>query len=162
MKNETSKGGADEFIAHQPGEEDVEKKNTKALTQTGFPKAALLLVDAVKKNRACQKFIRRKMINIEAKIEVNKDLRDRVKCLINYQLGCRRSFGKSLCQKVDPRVRLISSKKQSIQPAKVMTSVFTAVYCMLDDIYNHLMIYRALVPSVVDLAICSLKTVHSY
>lgn len=118
MKNEASKGGDDEFIAHRPGEEDVQKKNTNANTQTGFPKAALLLVDALKKNRACQKFIRRKMINIEAKIEVNKDLRDRVKCLTDYQLSCRRSFGKVLCQKVDPRVRLISSQKQSAQSAK--------------------------------------------
>ncbi|XBI22602.1 hypothetical protein VPH35_063604 [Triticum aestivum] len=118
MKNEASKGGDDEFIAHRPGEEDVQSKNTKALTQTGFPKAALLLVDALKKNRACQKFIRRKMINIEAKIEVNKDLRDRVKCLMDYQLSCRRSFSNFLCQKVDPRVRLISSEKQSAQSAK--------------------------------------------
>ncbi|KAM0848880.1 hypothetical protein ACQ4PT_054083 [Festuca glaucescens] len=118
MKNETAKGGDDGFIAHQPGEEDVVKQNSKALSQTGFPKAALLLVDALKKNRACQKFIRRKMINIEAKIEVNKDLRDRVKCLMDYQLGCRRSFGKFLCQKVDPRVRLISSRKQSAQSEK--------------------------------------------
>uniref|UniRef100_M8B0J4 Myb-like protein L n=1 Tax=Aegilops tauschii TaxID=37682 RepID=M8B0J4_AEGTA len=118
MKNEASKGGDDEFIAHQPGEEDVQKKNMNANTQTGFPKAALLLVDALKKNRACQKFIRRKMINIEAKIEVNKDLRDRVKCLMDYQYSCRRSFGKVLCQKVDPRVRLISSQKQSAQSAK--------------------------------------------
>ncbi|CAM0905289.1 unnamed protein product [Alopecurus aequalis] len=117
MKNETAKGGDDEFIAHQPGEEDVTKQISNALTKTGFPKAALLLVDALKKNRACQKFIRRKMINIEAKIEVNKDLRDRVKCLMDYQLSCKRSFGKFLCQKVDPRVRLISSQKLSAQSA---------------------------------------------
>ncbi|KAE8792309.1 Myb-like protein L [Hordeum vulgare] len=118
MKNEASKGGDDEFIAHRPGEEGVQKKNTNANTQTGFPKAALLLVDALKKNRACQKFIRGKMINIEAKIEVNKDLRDRVKCLMDYQVSCRRSFGKDLCQKVDPRVRLISSQKQRAQSTK--------------------------------------------
>uniref|UniRef100_A0ACD5UZL8 Uncharacterized protein n=1 Tax=Avena sativa TaxID=4498 RepID=A0ACD5UZL8_AVESA len=118
MKNERAKGGDDGFFAHQPGEEDVVKKNSKALTKTGFPKAALLLVDALKKNRACQKFIRRKMINIEAKIEVNKDLRDRVKCLMDYQLSCKRSFGKILCQKVDPRVRLISSKRPSAQSTK--------------------------------------------
>ncbi|KAM0846709.1 hypothetical protein ACQ4PT_055475 [Festuca glaucescens] len=118
LKNETAKGGDDGFTAHQPGEEDVVKQNSKALSQTRFPKAAMLLVNALKKNRACQKFIRRKMINIEAKIEVNKDLRDRVKCLMDYQLGCKRSFGKFLCQKVDPRVRLISSRRQSAQPEK--------------------------------------------
>jgi myb proto-oncogene protein len=123
MKNETAKGGDDEFIAHQPGDEDVVKQNLNALTQDRFPKAALLLVDALKKNRACQKFIRRKMINIEAKIEVNKDLRDRVKCLMDYQLSCKRSFGKILCQKVDPRVRLISSRKQSAQSEKVILNI---------------------------------------
>ncbi|XP_014752712.1 uncharacterized protein LOC100828457 isoform X3 [Brachypodium distachyon] len=123
MKNETSKVGGDEFIAHQPGEEDVEKQNPKALNRARFPKAALLLVDALKKNRACQKLIRRKMINIEAKIEVNKDLRDRVKCLMDYQLGCRRSFGRFLCQKVDPRVRLISSRKPSLQSEKKMSAL---------------------------------------
>uniref|UniRef100_A0A0E0LGQ2 Myb-like domain-containing protein n=1 Tax=Oryza punctata TaxID=4537 RepID=A0A0E0LGQ2_ORYPU len=36
----------------------------------------LLLVDALKKNRACQKFIRRKMITIQANIEENKNLKD--------------------------------------------------------------------------------------
>lgn len=119
MKTEASKGGDRELIAHRPGEEfDGEKQNAKALSQTGFPKAALLLVDALKKNRACQKFIRRKMINIEAKIEENKDLRDRVKCLMDYQLSCRKSFGRILCQKEDPRVRLISSRKPSAQSSK--------------------------------------------
>jgi myb proto-oncogene protein len=118
LKNETAKGGDDGFTAHQPGEEDVVKQNS-----TGFPRAAMLLVNALKKNRAFQKFIRRKMISIEAKIEVNKDLRDRVKCLMDYQLGCKRSFGKFLCQKVDPRVRLISSRRQSIQPEKVIINI---------------------------------------
>ena len=137
MKNETAKGGGDEFIAYQPSEEDVMKQNSKSLTKTGFPKAALLLVDALKKNRACQKFIRRKMINIEAKIEVNKDLRDRVKCLMDYQLSCKRSFGKFLCQKLDPRVRLISSQKLSTQSATVIIniSIYSSVFFMLDDIH---------------------------
>jgi transcription factor MYB, plant len=76
-------------------------------------------VDALKKNRACQKLIRRKMVNIEAKIEENKDLRDRVKCLLGYQLSCRKSVSKFLCQKEDPRVRLISSRKPTAQGAKV-------------------------------------------
>ncbi|KAG8057365.1 hypothetical protein GUJ93_ZPchr0002g26426 [Zizania palustris] len=112
MKTEASKGGSDNLLASRLDEEfDSEKQNKKALTRTGFPKAALLLVDALKKNRACQKFIRRKMINIEAKIEENKDLRDRVKCLMDYQLSCRKAFGKLLCQKEDPRGRLISSQK---------------------------------------------------
>lgn len=150
MKTEASKGQDEELIAHRPGEQfDVEKQNAKALTRTGFPKAALLLVDALKTNRACQKFIRRKMINTEAKIEENKDLRGRVKCLMDYQLSCRKSFGRILCQKEDPRVRLISSRKPSARSAKVMTSIFTDMYWMLHDIGNCLRIYRPLGPSII-------------
>ncbi|KAL6647082.1 hypothetical protein ACP70R_014519 [Stipagrostis hirtigluma subsp. patula] len=115
-KPETSQG---DLFANGPDEElDVQKQNAKGSNQRGFPKAALLLVDALKKNRACQKFIRRKMINIETKLEENKDLRDRVKCLMGYQLSCRKSVGKILCQKEDPRVRLISSRKPSPQAEK--------------------------------------------
>ncbi|KAF0905587.1 hypothetical protein E2562_007380 [Oryza meyeriana var. granulata] len=118
-KTETSKGGSDDLFTNGLDEEfDVEKQNKEAITRTGFPKAALLLVEALKKNRACQKFIRRKMISIEAKIEENKDLRDRVKCLLDYQLSCRKAFGKILCQKEDPRVRLISSRKPCAQSGK--------------------------------------------
>ncbi|XP_062189465.1 uncharacterized protein LOC133892604 isoform X2 [Phragmites australis] len=119
LKSEASQGVHSELFADGPDEEfAVQKQNVKALNRTGFPKAALLLVDALKKNRACQKFIRRKMITIEAKIEENKDLRDRVKCLMGYQLSCRKSIGRFLCQKEDPRVRLISSRKPAQQCAK--------------------------------------------
>ncbi|XP_052163796.1 uncharacterized protein LOC127780863 isoform X1 [Oryza glaberrima] len=118
-KTEASKEGSGDIFGNELDEEfDVEKHNKEATTRTGFPKAALLLVDALKKNRACQKFIRRKMITIEAKIEENKDLRDRVKCLLDYQLSCRKAFGKILCQKEDPRVRLISSRKPCAQSTK--------------------------------------------
>ncbi|TVU41062.1 hypothetical protein EJB05_14553, partial [Eragrostis curvula] len=119
LKPEASLGARTECFANEPDEEfTAQKESVKGLNRTGFPKAALLLVDALKKNRACQKLIRRKMINIEAKIEENKDLRDRVKCLMGYQLSCRKSVGKFLCQKEDPRVRLITSMKQTAQGAK--------------------------------------------
>uniref|UniRef100_K3ZQN9 Uncharacterized protein n=1 Tax=Setaria italica TaxID=4555 RepID=K3ZQN9_SETIT len=112
MKPEASQGVHGElFVDRNDDESAAQKQNAKAHNRTGFPKAALLLVDALKKNRACQKLIRRKLINIEAKIEENKDLRDRVKCLLGYQLSCRRSAGRSLSQKEDPRIRLISSRK---------------------------------------------------
>ncbi|CAN6170858.1 unnamed protein product [Urochloa humidicola] len=112
MKPEASQGVHSELFADRNDEEfSAQKQNAKAPSRTGFPKAALFLVDALKKNRACQKLIRRKLINIEAKIEENKDLRDRAKCLMGYQLSCRRSAGKSLSQKEDPRIRLISSRK---------------------------------------------------
>ncbi|XP_040382205.1 uncharacterized protein LOC102706862 isoform X2 [Oryza brachyantha] len=118
-KTEASKGGSDNLFANEHDDEfDVQTQNKEAITRTGFPNAALLLVDALKKNRACQKLIRRKMITIEAKIEENKDLRDRVKCLLDYQLSCRKAFGKILCQKEDPRVRLVSSRRPCAQSAK--------------------------------------------
>ncbi|KAF8732313.1 hypothetical protein HU200_016297 [Digitaria exilis] len=122
MKPEASQGVHTELSAD--GNDDVfasQKQNAKAPDRTGFPKAALLLVDALKKNRACQKLIRRRLINIEAKIEENKDLRDRVKCLLGYQLSCRKSAGRSLSQKEDPRVRLISSRKQTQLSEKTPT-----------------------------------------
>ena len=124
-KTEASKEGSGNIFGNELDEEfDAEKHNKEATTRTGFPKAALLLVDALKKNRACQKFIRRKMITIEAKIEENKDLRDRVKCLLDYQLSCRKAFGKILCQKEDPRVRLISSRKPCAQSTKVIIILY--------------------------------------
>ncbi|ONM51272.1 myb domain protein 4r1 [Zea mays] len=116
MKPEASQGVHSDLFADRSGDDfAVQKQNAIVPHGDGFPKAALLLVDALKKNRAYQKFIRRKMVNIEAKIEENKDLRDRVKCLLGYQLSCRKSVSRSLGQKEDPRVRLISPLK-STQP----------------------------------------------
>lgn len=76
-----------------------------------FPKSAQNFVDALKKNRSCQKLIRRKLIEIEAKIEKNKELKERIKCLMNFQVACKRKVMNVLCQRKDPRVKLISVKK---------------------------------------------------
>jgi transcription factor MYB, plant len=76
-----------------------------------FPKSAQMLFEALKKNRSCQKFVRRKLIEIETKIEENKVLRDRVKCLMDFQLACKKKAGRVLAQKQDPRVRLISIER---------------------------------------------------
>jgi transcription factor MYB, plant len=134
MKPEASQGVHSDLFADRSGDDfAVQKQNAIVPHGDGFPKAALLLVDALKKNRAYQKFIRRKMVNIEAKIEENKDLRDRVKCLLGYQLSCRKSVSRSLGQKEDPRVRLISPLKSTQPCTKVLTSVFTAMCWMLQD-----------------------------
>lgn len=149
MKPEASQGVHTELSAD--GNDDVfasQKQNAKAPDRTGFPKAALLLVDALKKNRACQKLIRRRLINIEAKIEENKDLRDRVKCLLGYQLSCRKSAGRSLSQKEDPRVRLISSRKQTQLSEKVLRSVYKSMHLMLHDACYCIRIYKVQ-PSIV-------------
>jgi myb proto-oncogene protein len=131
MKPEASHGvHSDLFTDRSDDDLAAQKQNANAPHRDGFPKAALLLVDALKKNRACQKFIRRKMVNIEAKIEENKDLRDRVKCLLGYQLSCRKSVGRSLGQKEDPRVRLISPLKSTQPCSKVLASALIYSYAL--------------------------------
>ena len=144
MKPEASQGVHSELFADRNDDEfAAQKQNAKAPNRTGFPKAALLLVDALKKNRACQKLIRRKLVNIEAKIEENKDLGDRVKCLLGYQLSCRKSTGRTLSQKEDPRVRLISSRKPTRLSEKVLY-IHLRIGCCLMRItalgYKHCLI----------------------
>ncbi|XP_072976256.1 uncharacterized protein [Typha angustifolia] len=85
--------------------------NAGSLAHSQFPKSAQIFVDVIKKNRSCQKFIRRKLIEIEAKIEENKDLKERVRCLMEFHIACKRRVGHILSQKNDPRVRLISVQK---------------------------------------------------
>nr|XP_010932454.1 uncharacterized protein LOC105053113 isoform X1 [Elaeis guineensis]XP_029122846.1 uncharacterized protein LOC105053113 isoform X1 [Elaeis guineensis]XP_029122847.1 uncharacterized protein LOC105053113 isoform X1 [Elaeis guineensis] len=85
--------------------------NIGGFMKSQFPKSAKFFVDALKKNRSCQKFIRRKLIEIEAKIEVNKELKERLQCLMDFQVACKRKAGRILSQKKDPRVRLISMRK---------------------------------------------------
>lgn len=77
---------------------------------SSFPKAAQVFMDAIKKNRASQKFIRNKLIQIEAKIEENRKLKERVKILKDFQVSCKRRTWESLSQKKDPRVQLILPK----------------------------------------------------
>ncbi|XP_058722507.1 uncharacterized protein LOC131594405 isoform X2 [Vicia villosa] len=76
-----------------------------------FPPSAQAFVDALSKNRALQQFLRSKLIEIEAKIEVNNKLREKVKILKDFQVSCNRRTGTALSLKKDPRVQLISSKK---------------------------------------------------
>ncbi|KAM5570451.1 myb-like protein L [Rosa sericea] len=78
---------------------------------SGFPKSALAFLDAINKNRSCQKFLRTKLIQIQAKIEENNKLKQRVKILRDFQAHCKRRTGEALSQKKDPRVQLILTKK---------------------------------------------------
>ncbi|KAF6159653.1 hypothetical protein GIB67_034615, partial [Kingdonia uniflora] len=86
---------------------------TVPLKQSKFPhpKSAQLFIDAIKKNRSCQKYIRSKMIQFEARIEENKKLKERIKLLKDFQVVCKRRAGRSLSQKKDARVQLITSYK---------------------------------------------------
>ncbi|XP_058199967.1 uncharacterized protein LOC131314974 [Rhododendron vialii] len=78
---------------------------------SSFPKSAQMFVDAIKKNRACQKFLRSKLMQIEARIEENKTLKQRVKLLRDFQVSCKKRTGRALSQKKDARVQLISAIK---------------------------------------------------
>ncbi|KVI04613.1 Homeodomain-like protein [Cynara cardunculus var. scolymus] len=91
---------------HEPGSELV------PVTDCGFPRSAQAFVEAIKKNRTCQKFIRSKLVQIEARMEENKKLRERVKILKDFQVACRKRTGRALSQKKDARIQLISVPKQ--------------------------------------------------
>jgi myb proto-oncogene protein len=58
MKPEASQGvHSDHFADRSDDDLAAQKQNANAPHRDGFPKAALLLVDALKKNRACMKFM---------------------------------------------------------------------------------------------------------
>nr|GEZ70028.1 myb domain protein 4r1 [Tanacetum cinerariifolium] len=60
---------------HEPGSELVPAGDC------GFPASAQAFVEAIKKNRTYQKFLCDKLIKVEARLEENKKLRERVKFL---------------------------------------------------------------------------------
>lgn len=95
-----------------------------------FPSSALAFVDAIKKNRSCQKLMRSKLGEIEARIEEIKRLKDRVKILKDFQVACRKRTGRAFSQKKDARVELISVPKLRAN-AKVCVSVVIFCYRIL-------------------------------
>ncbi|CAH8277254.1 unnamed protein product [Arabidopsis lyrata] len=76
-----------------------------------FPEAAQAFVDAIRKNRAYQQFLRRKLVEIEATIEQNVIHQKNVKIVKDFQGSCKRITKQALSQRKDPRVRLISTRK---------------------------------------------------
>ncbi|XP_028554014.1 uncharacterized protein LOC110103393 isoform X4 [Dendrobium catenatum] len=93
-------------------EDGLYSLSVRQFMSSRFPKSVQNFVHALKKNRSCQRFIREKMMEIEAKIEVNRKLKERIKCLMDFHTACKRKVGRSLCQKRDPRIRLISFRQQ--------------------------------------------------
>lgn len=81
------------------------------LETSHFPNSALAFVDAIKKNRSCQKLIRSKMMQMEARMEELGKLIERVRILKDFQVACKKRTGRALSQKKDPRVQLISVPK---------------------------------------------------
>ncbi|KAI4326262.1 hypothetical protein MLD38_031592 [Melastoma candidum] len=78
---------------------------------SSFPKAGRLFIDAIKKNRSYQKLLRSKLIEIEARIEEIKKLRERVQILKDFQVSCRKRTGRALSQKKDARFQLITARR---------------------------------------------------
>ncbi|KAJ0980441.1 hypothetical protein J5N97_008696 [Dioscorea zingiberensis] len=102
----------------QQAAEESSLDSSKLGLRSRFPKSAECFVEALKKNRTCQRFIREKLMEIEAKIEENKDLRERVKCLMEFQADSRRKTGRILGQQKDARARLVSMRKMRVLKCK--------------------------------------------
>ncbi|XP_018489683.1 uncharacterized protein LOC108860284 isoform X2 [Raphanus sativus] len=78
---------------------------------SSFPEAAQAFVEAIRRNRAYQKFLRKKLTEIEAKIEQNEKHQKNVKIVVDFQASCKRITKQALSQGKDPRLQLISTPK---------------------------------------------------
>ena len=92
-------------------ETGVDDEAELPLRTSQFPNSALAFVAAIKKNRLCQKLIRSKMMQVEARMEELDKLIEGVRILKDFQVDSKRRIGRSFSQKKDPRVRLISVPK---------------------------------------------------
>ncbi|BFG33153.1 hypothetical protein CerSpe_194270 [Prunus speciosa] len=122
IAHESSQGTEDACMAIHPLSDNAEgqpsalvelqrsdscRPSTLPAKYSTFPKSAQVFMDAIKKNRSSQKFLRSKLVQIEAKIEENRKLKERVKILKDFQVSCKKRTGEALSQKKDPRVQLI-------------------------------------------------------
>ncbi|KAJ0575896.1 putative transcription factor MYB-HB-like family [Helianthus annuus] len=122
---------------HEPGSELV-----PVTADGGFPRSAQAFVEAIKKNRACQKLIRNKVAQIEARMEENRKLRERVKILKDFQTACRKKTGRVLSQKKDARIQLISVFKQRGNASKVKNKNALAIYYQGPAENSHVAHYK--------------------
>ncbi|KAH1043528.1 hypothetical protein AAZX31_09G160900 [Glycine max] len=95
----------------ESSEPDAYESSKLPQKRLSYPPVVRCFVDAINKNRDLQRFIRSKLIELEAKIEENKKIRNKIKILKDFQASCTRRTGNALSMKKDPRVQLISSKK---------------------------------------------------
>ncbi|XP_021802956.1 uncharacterized protein LOC110747052 [Prunus avium] len=122
IAHESSQGTEDACMAIHPLSDNAEgqpsasvelqrsdscRPSTLPAKYSTFPKSAQVFMDAIKKNRSSQKFLRSKLVQLEAKIEENRKLKERVKILKDFQVSCKKRTGEALSQKKDPRVQLI-------------------------------------------------------
>ncbi|XP_057828110.2 uncharacterized protein LOC131039397 isoform X1 [Cryptomeria japonica] len=93
----------------------------------GIPGYARALLNALKKNRLCQKNLRSKLLQIEVKMEENKELRNRVKCLVDFQNACKRRLRQLLSQDTDSTFKLIACPKARSSSSKLKETADTKV-----------------------------------
>ncbi|KAK4735880.1 hypothetical protein R3W88_010141 [Solanum pinnatisectum] len=94
------------------GHDSGAETTAASVNSSCLPKSAHAFLDAIRKNRSCQKVMRDKMMQTEARLEELKKLTERVKILKSFQLTCKKRMGRALSQKRDARVQLISLPKQ--------------------------------------------------
>ncbi|XP_010551142.1 PREDICTED: uncharacterized protein LOC104821834 isoform X2 [Tarenaya hassleriana] len=85
-----------------------------SLLQAGgssLPEFAHALFYAIKKNRSYQRLLQEKLTKIEATIEQNKKLMEKVKIFKDCQAYCKKIAGQALSQKMDYRIQLLSTRK---------------------------------------------------
>ncbi|CAM8992585.1 unnamed protein product [Rhodiola kirilowii] len=99
---------------------DIHEPRLLPVEGSGFPRAAQLLLDAIKKNRLCQKLVHNRLVQIEARIEQNKKLKDRAQILKDFQVSSKKRVGLVLSQKKDLHVQLISAPKRSEMKTSAM------------------------------------------
>lgn len=120
QNNEKQSPGSNKW--HQ---QDGHTSSAVPLKDTTFPRAAQLFIDAIKKNRSCQKFLRSKLIQIEARIEEIKKVKERVKILKDFQVSCRKRTGRALSQKKDLCAQLISARRNPNNAKVIVAHIFS-------------------------------------
>lgn len=122
---------------------------------SGIPGYARALINALKKNRLCKKTLRNKLMQIEKNMEENKELRNRVKCLVDFQNACKRRLRQLLAQDTDSTVKLISCSKtrfssnKSKEPADIKVTYRCSGPPENEDVAKYKMVQKSF-PTIVD------------
>ncbi|KAK9691512.1 hypothetical protein RND81_09G201800 [Saponaria officinalis] len=114
---------------------DTAEKQDAFTSASNFPRAAQTFIEAIKKNRSCQKFVRNKLLHIEAKMEEIKEVRKRLKTLRDFQVQCKKKIGRAMSQKQDARVQLISVHRQRANAKGAESNVSAICYGPQENSY---------------------------
>lgn len=115
---------------------------------SGLPKSAQAFLDAIKKNRLCQKYLRSKLMHIESRIEENVKLRNRIKALRGIQFGCKRRTGLELSQKKDAFLQLIQATKVRVNAKVNVKSARVMSYAPREN--SHVANFKAMLEKFSD------------